>query len=74
MSHDFTHLVSMSKESESKLRISWSLTGHKRGAFLNKKRLPVKKMYKIENSPQLKDDILHRTLEGWAKEEPEVTM
>ena len=31
-------------------------------------------MYKIENSPQLKDDILHRTLEGWAKEEPEVTM
>ena len=48
MSHDFTHLVSMSKESESKLRISWSLTGHKRGAFLNKKRLPVKKCTKLK--------------------------
>ena len=30
------------------------------------------KMYKIENSLQLQNDILRRTLEGWAKEEPEV--
>ena len=29
-------------------------------------------MYKIENSLQLQNDILRRTLEGWAKEEPEV--
>ena len=47
-------------------------TKEEKRARLNKKREEKGEMYKIENSFQLKNDILHRPLEGWAKEEPEV--